>query len=163
MSSHTSSNTSSQTRRQAVIPPYNPSSTTSTTSTTSPSYTPLFVHVFLLTYIQTRRKAAFLGDTIKSFQLQEQDRVFLILQFLSWEIYKFLIPLLYLICVYVLVKGPNAQWMGGVGIAVYEWTFKMDADHLQSVTEKVLVLVGVDAAIFICEIRALRPLRIDLW
>ena len=50
-----------------------------------------------------------------------------------------------------------------MGIAAYEWSFTMDVDHLQMVTEKILVLVGVDAAIFVCEIIALRPLGIDLW
>ena len=137
--------------------------TLSVSSSNLPYNTPTNTSITSITLSQPRRAPAFIGDAVKSFQLQEHDRVFMILQFLSWEIFKFLIPLLYLISVYILVNGPNAQWMGGLGIVVYEWTFKMDAAHLKSVTEKILVLVIVDAAIFVCEILALRPLRIDLW
>lgn len=99
-----------------------------------------------------------------SLELEESNRAYLTLQFLSWEVYKFLIPLMYLAAVYIVMKGQNAEWMGGLGRTVYQYSHDLtNTADLELVREKLLVLAGCDAFVFIVEAYALSYLDIDLY
>ena len=48
-------------------------------------------------------------------KIDHNHRVYLVLQFLSWEVYKVVIPLMYLASVYIIMNSDNRMWMGGLG------------------------------------------------
>ena len=91
-----------------------------------------------------------------SIELEKQDhnhRVYLVLQFLSWEVYKVVIPLMYLASVYIIMNSSNRIWMGGLGRTAYQYSTNMNnPDDLINLTQKLLVLAGCDALILLTEV-----------
>ena len=68
------------------------------------------------TAAQSIQECSLDDDEIDDFeQIQHNHRVYLVLQFLSWEVYKVVIPLMYLASVYIIMNGNNSMWMGGLG------------------------------------------------
>lgn len=98
-----------------------------------------------------------------SLLLKEEDRVYYTLEFLSWEMFKFVVPLMYLASVWIITKGPNAQWMAGMGRVafLYDHTLTNDS-NLTEVTQKILILVSVDAFVFLLELSILQKLKFDV-
>ena len=76
------------------------------------------------TAAQSIQECSLDDDEIDDFeQIQHNHRVYLVLQFLSWEVYKVVIPLMYLASVYIIMNGNNSMWMGGLGkLFVYRYS-----------------------------------------
>ncbi len=73
----------------------------------------------------------------------EDSRVFLTLQFISWEFFKFAMPLMYLAAIHIIVRSDNAMWMGGIGRTVYQYHQKLtDSKELTNVTIKLCLMVS---------------------
>ena len=74
---------------------------------------------------QSNHASAEATTEVSSIELEKQDhnhRVYLVLQFLSWEVYKVVIPLMYLASVYIIMNSSNRIWMGGLGRTAYQYT-----------------------------------------
>ena len=86
------------------------------------------------------------------------------LQFISWEFFKFAVPLMYLAAIHIIVRSDNAMWMGGIGRNVYQYQHKLtDNGNLDNVTIKLCLMVLLDGILFVVEVFILRAQRIDLW
>lgn len=95
--------------------------------------------------------------------LREEDRVFYTLEFLSWETFKFIVPLMYLAAVWIIAKGPNAVWMAGIGRVAFQYNHTLTDDaSLNEVTHKILILVSVDSFVFLIELFILQKLKFNL-
>ena len=74
---------------------------------------------------QSNHASAEATTEVSSIELEKQHhnhRVYLVLQFLSWEVYKVVIPLMYLASVYIIMNSSNRIWMGGLGRTAYQYT-----------------------------------------
>lgn len=83
---------------------------------------------------------------------------YLICQIAAWDIYKLVIPVMYIGCMWIITHGPNAEWLAGFGVSAYQYASRdklTSRIFLDNVTVKFVVLILIDLLLLVVERLAL--------
>lgn len=71
----------------------------------------------------------------------------MICQIAAWDVFKIIMPVMYIVCMWIIAHGPNSLWLTGFGISVYQYAGRDKLVHetfLRDVTVKLIVLLSID-------------------
>ena len=95
-------------------------------------------------------------------ELLESDRKCMALHFLAWEVYRIIIPLLYLASLQIMIVSPNLKNFGGIGLSVFQFDQNLAENNgIEHTNIKFAIIVSVEVFLFGSELFLLRKLKLQ--
>ena len=95
-------------------------------------------------------------------ELLENDRKCMALHFLAWEVYRIIVPILYLVSLQIMIVSANLKNFGGIGISVFHFTQDLTHNNgIEHINIKFAIILSVEIFLFGSELFLLRKLKLQ--